>query len=172
MHAKTSIHGTTHNLIFSCVNHFTAGLPMKVLLQRVAHASVAVEGKILGKIDQGILALTGIEKHDTDDILKRMADKLLCYRIFPDADDKMNLSLRDINGGLLAISQFTLAADTRKGLRPGFSSAAPPAQADGQFAHFLELLRERHAHVETGQFGADMKVSLLNDGPVTFMLEM
>lgn len=145
---------------------------MKILLQRVTHASVVVDGQTLGSIDRGILALTGIEKHDNEDILKRMADKLLAYRIFPDADDKMNLSLKDINGGLLTISQFTLAADTRKGLRPSFSSAAPPVMAESLFNRFLELLRERHSTVATGRFGADMKVSLLNDGPVTFMLEL
>ncbi|WP_045857874.1 D-aminoacyl-tRNA deacylase [Teredinibacter purpureus] len=145
---------------------------MKVLIQRVSHASVHVDNALVGEIDQGVLALIGIEKHDTDAILQRMADRLLAYRIFPDADGKMNLSLKDIGGGLLAISQFTLAADTRKGLRPGFSSASPPKEAEILFSTFLGYLNERHATVATGQFGADMKVSLLNDGPVTFLLEM
>ncbi|WP_185235472.1 D-aminoacyl-tRNA deacylase [Teredinibacter franksiae] len=145
---------------------------MKILIQRVTQASVSVDGSTLGKIDHGVLALIGIQKHDTDAILVRMADKLLAYRIFPDADGKMNLSLTEVNGGLLAISQFTLAADTRKGLRPSFSSACAPQEAEILFHRFLELLRTRHKQVETGRFAADMKVSLLNDGPVTFLLEM
>lgn len=145
---------------------------MKALIQRVSHASVVVEGDTLGAIQTGILAFIGIEKHDKEDTLTRMADKLLAYRIFPDSEEKMNLSLRDINGGLLVISQFTLAADTRKGLRPSFSSAAPPAQADNLFARFLDILRQKYHVVESGRFAADMKVSLLNDGPVTFLLEM
>ncbi len=144
---------------------------MKVLMQRVTQASVAVDGETVGMIQTGILALVGIEKYDDNDSLKRMADKLLAYRIFPDDADKMNLSLRDINGGLLVISQFTLAAYTRKGLRPSFSSAAPPDLAEPLFERFVRLLRERHHSVETGRFAADMKVSLVNDGPVTFMLE-
>lgn len=145
---------------------------MKTLIQRVSHASVVVEGDTLGAIQTGILAFVGIEKHDTEDTLNRMADKLLAYRIFPDNDNKMNLSLRDINGGLLVISQFTLAADTRKGLRPSFSSAAPPVEAERLFARFLDKLRQDYHTVESGRFAADMKVSLLNDGPVTFLLEM
>lgn len=145
---------------------------MKILIQRVTHASVVVDDVTLGAIEKGTLALVGIEKHDSDDILQRMAEKLLAYRIFPDSEGKMNLSLNDTGGGLLVISQFTLAADTRKGLRPGFSSAAPPHQAETQFNDFLARLRALHTKVETGRFGADMKVSLLNDGPVTFMLEM
>jgi len=145
---------------------------MKILIQRVSHASVSVDGTEIGAIKRGILALIGIEKHDTEDIIQRMADKLLAYRVFPDGEGKMNLSLGDIQGGLLVISQFTLAADTRKGLRPSFSSAAPPSDAENLCVQFISLLRHKHPSVETGQFGADMKVSLLNDGPVTFMLEM
>lgn len=145
---------------------------MKVLIQRVSHASVKVEGESTGEIDRGILALVGIEKHDTPDILEKMAKKMLAYRIFPDAEGKMNLSTSDIDGGVLAVSQFTLAANTKKGLRPSFSSAAPPSLAEQLFADFVQILRKSHKTVETGVFAADMKVSLLNDGPVTFMLDM
>ncbi len=145
---------------------------MKVLIQRVSHAEVVIEGKQAGAIEAGILALIGVEKHDNEAILRRMCNKLLCYRIFPDSTGKMNLSLKDTGGGLLAISQFTLAADTDKGLRPSFSCAAPPADAEGLFHRFLELLQAEHSPVETGRFAADMKVSLLNDGPVTFLLEL
>ncbi len=145
---------------------------MKVLIQRVAHASVSVDGDILGEIDRGILILVGIEKHDTPDTLKRMATKILAYRIFPDEDGKMNLSVSDINGGILSISQFTLAANTKKGLRPSFSSAAPPAEAECIYTDLVQTLCEQHDQVKDGRFGADMKVSLLNDGPVTFLLDM
>jgi len=136
------------------------------------HANVVVEGNTLGAIEQGQLLFIGIEKHDTEASLQRMADKVLAYRIFADEDNKMNLSVQDINGGVLAISQFTLAAQTKKGLRPGFSEAAPPQEAEKLYHIFVDLLRERHHTVECGSFGADMKVSLLNDGPVTFMLEI
>lgn len=145
---------------------------MKVLIQRVAHASVIVDDETIGNIERGILVFVGIEKHDTTDTLQRMADKTLRYRIFPDEDGKMNLSTRDIHGGVLAISQFTLAADTQKGLRPSFSAAAPPAQAQALYDQFMAILHEQHPHVAAGRFGADMKVSLLNDGPVTFALSM
>lgn len=145
---------------------------MKVLIQRVAHASVVVNDQTIGAIDQGLLLFIGIEKHDTLETLQRMAKKVLAYRVFGDAEGKMNLSVSDINGGVLAISQFTLAAETKKGLRPGFSTAAPPPQAKQQYLEFVGLLREQHNTVETGEFAADMKVSLLNDGPVTFWLEM
>ncbi len=145
---------------------------MKVLIQRVAHASVVVDGATIGHIERGMLVLAGIEKHDTADTLQRMTDKILRYRIFPDEDGKMNLSTQDIKGGVLAISQFTLAADTQKGLRPSFSSAAPPAEAEVLYDQFMALLRDKHPNVAAGRFGADMKVSLLNDGPVTFALSM
>lgn len=145
---------------------------MKVLIQRVTHASVRVDDEILGNIDNGLLILVGIEKHDTSDTLQRMTNKILGYRIFPDEDGKMNLSVSDINGGILSISQFTLAADTKKGLRPSFSSAAPPAEAKCIYTDFVQTLRKKHTQVEDGRFGADMKVSLLNDGPVTFLLDM
>ncbi len=145
---------------------------MKALIQRVAHASVAVDDITIGKIDRGILVFAGIEKHDTVDTLERMANKILAYRIFPDDGGKMNLSTFDINGGVLCISQFTLAADTKKGLRPSFSSAAAPNDAEALYKQFVALLREKHAKIEEGRFAADMKVSLLNDGPVTFLLDM
>lgn len=144
---------------------------MKVLIQRVSHASVMVEGESVGAIEKGILALIGIQKHDTDESLQAMANKLLRYRIFPDEQGKMNLSVSDIGGGILAISQFTLAADTQKGLRPSFSSAAAPDMAEKRYDQFVDRLKQGLDKVETGIFAADMKVSLLNDGPVTFLLE-
>ncbi|WP_018015693.1 D-aminoacyl-tRNA deacylase [Teredinibacter turnerae] len=144
---------------------------MKVLIQRVTHAAVDVDSVTIGQIDAGILALVGVEKQDNRETLGRMAQKLLKYRIFPDSEGKMNLSLTDTGGGLLVVSQFTLAADTRKGLRPSFSSSAPPDLARSLFDEFVAALRAQHPNVETGRFGADMKVRLLNDGPVTFMLE-
>ncbi|WP_188150960.1 D-aminoacyl-tRNA deacylase [Teredinibacter waterburyi] len=145
---------------------------MKVLIQRVKHASVSVNNQTIGAIEQGVLAFIGIEKHDSQDILLRMADKLLSYRVFADEQGKMNKSVKDINGGLLAISQFTLAADTRKGLRPSFSVAAEPVIAEGLYNLFVDLLKQKHPNIATGKFAADMQVSLLNDGPVTFLLEM
>jgi len=145
---------------------------MRVLIQRVTTAAVAVEGAVVGNIDQGLLALVGLEPADTLQTLTKMANKLLAYRVFNDADGKMNLNVQEINGGLLLVSQFTLAADTDKGLRPGFSSAAPPQQAQHLFNEFVALVRTRWAHTQTGIFGADMQVSLINDGPVTFLLQM
>ncbi|ACR13038.1 D-tyrosyl-tRNA(Tyr) deacylase [Teredinibacter turnerae T7901] len=144
---------------------------MKVLIQRVTQAAVDVDSITIGQIDAGILALVGVEKQDNRETLGRMAQKLLKYRIFPDSEGKMNLSLTDTGGGLLVVSQFTLAADTRKGLRPSFSSSAPPDLARSLFDEFVAALRAQHPNVETGRFGADMKVRLINDGPVTFMLE-
>ena len=144
---------------------------MQVLIQRVQHASVAVKEEIVGSIQQGLLALVGIEKHDTVAHVEKMVNKLLSYRVFSDAEDKMNLSLRDIRGEILLVSQFTLAADTRKGLRPSFSSAAEPQKGRELFDLLVAKTREHWPQrVATGQFGADMKVSLLNDGPVTFLL--
>mgnify|MGYP000684038643 CR=1 FL=1 len=144
---------------------------MRGLIQRVTSASVAVDGEIKGAIDQGLLLLLGIEKGDSRGNADKMLAKLLAYRVFADAQARMNLSVSDINGGVLAISQFTLAADTRKGLRPGFSSAAPPAEAESLYNYFVEQLTAAHPTVATGIFGADMRVSLVNDGPVTFLLE-
>jgi len=141
------------------------------LIQRVSSASVEVDREIVGAIDQGILLLLGVERDDDIEALKKMLHKVLNYRIFSDADGKMNLSVSDIQGGLLVVSQFTLAAETRKGLRPGFSTAAAPQLAEELYEQFVELARQQHSQVATGRFGADMKVQLLNDGPVTFLLE-
>jgi D-aminoacyl-tRNA deacylase len=141
------------------------------LIQRVKRAAVEVDGKTVGAIEQGILLLLGVEKADTEASADKLLDKVLAYRIFADQDNKMNCNVQQINGGVLVVSQFTLAADTRKGLRPSFSSAAPPAQAEQLYDYFVARLRERHPQVATGIFAADMQVSLLNDGPVTFMLQ-
>ncbi len=142
------------------------------LIQRVKHASVTVNNEMVGEIQQGILLLLGIQKIDTEETASKLIDKLLTYRIFADADNKMNCNVQQINGGILVVSQFTLAADTKKGTRPSFSSAAPPAQAQALYDFFVAQLRNKHDKVATGIFAADMQVSLVNDGPVTFMLEM
>ncbi|MBZ5487587.1 D-tyrosyl-tRNA(Tyr) deacylase [Halomonas aquamarina] len=144
---------------------------MKVLIQRVNKASVTVEGQTIGAIDQGLLALVGVEKGDDEAAVEKMLHKLLHYRVFSDADGKMNLNLQQINGGLLLVSQFTLAAETHKGLRPGFSSAAPPAEGERLFNALVTRAQTAWPSVATGQFGADMQVALVNDGPVTFLLE-
>lgn len=144
---------------------------MKGLIQRVSRASVAVDGEVVGSISRGILLLLGVERDDTIESADRMIHKLLHYRIFPDAADKMNLSVTDIAGGVLVVSQFTLAADTRKGLRPGFSTAATPEVAEQLYNQFVHQLRSRHGSVATGIFAANMQIELLNDGPVTFLLE-
>ena len=143
---------------------------MIALIQRVTEASVVVNHQIIGEIDQGILALIGVEKNDQQSNANRLLERLLGYRIFSDADDKMNLSVSDINGGLLLVPQFTLAADTRKGKRPSFSTAAPPQVGQDLFQYFTGQAKAQYAKVATGEFGADMKVSLCNDGPVTFWL--
>jgi D-tyrosyl-tRNA(Tyr) deacylase len=145
---------------------------VKLLIQRVRAARVEVEGEIVGAIDQGLLALVGIEPQDDAASLAKGLQRLLNYRVFSDADGKMNLSLSQVNGGLLLVSQFTLAADTRSGLRPSFSSAAPPAQGLALFEQLVELARQQHPQVACGRFGADMQVHLVNDGPVTFLLEV
>jgi len=144
---------------------------MKALIQRVSHAKVEVDGNEVGACQRGLLVLLGVEKDDDEARLDRLLDKLLRYRVFPDAEGRMNLSVKDIQGELLIVSQFTLAADTRKGTRPGFSSAAPPAEAERLYELFCQRAGAELT-VATGQFGADMQVSLLNDGPVTFMLEV
>ncbi|UVE18225.1 D-aminoacyl-tRNA deacylase [Pseudomonas sp. LS44] len=144
---------------------------MKALIQRVRNARVDVAGECVGAINQGLLALVGVEPQDTPASVAKLLHKLLNYRVFSDADGKMNCSLKDIDGGLLLVSQFTLAADTKNGLRPSFSSAAPPAQGEALFAALVELARAQHRQVATGRFGADMQVQLINDGPVTFLLE-
>ncbi|KJZ08788.1 MULTISPECIES: D-aminoacyl-tRNA deacylase [Halomonas] len=144
---------------------------MKALIQRVRRASVEVEDRTVGAIDHGLLALVGVEKGDDEASADRLLHKLLHYRVFADDQDKMNLNVQQAGGGLLLVSQFTLAADTRKGLRPSFSSAAPPAEGDRLFHYLLDQARQRHAPVASGEFGANMQVALINDGPVTFLLE-
>ncbi len=141
------------------------------LLQRVASAHVKVEGATIGQIDRGLLVLVGVEKPDDEARANRLLERILGYRIFPDADDKMNLSLRDIDGGLLLVPQFTLAADTRKGRRPSFDPAAPPELGEQLFNHLLASARQAHGQVASGRFGADMQVHLVNDGPSTFWLQ-
>lgn len=141
------------------------------LIQRVSSASVAIDNKLEGNIDQGILLLLGIEKNDNEDSINQLLNKILKYRIFNDKQGKMNLSLNDIAGDLLVVSQFTLAADTKKGMRPSFSSAAPPEPAEALYNSFLKQAQiECQGEVASGEFGADMQVSLCNDGPVTFLL--
>lgn len=141
------------------------------LLQRVTRARVEVGGETVAAIDAGLLVLVGIEKGDDEAAAARLLGRLLGYRVFADDAGRMNRSLADTGGGLLLVSQFTLAADTRSGARPSFSAAAPPEQARRLFAHLLKLAGERHPTVASGVFGADMQVSLVNDGPVTFWLE-
>jgi D-tyrosyl-tRNA(Tyr) deacylase len=162
---------------------------MRALLQRVSSASVCVDAKIVGEIDQGLLILLGVQRGDTRETANKLVDKIVNYRMFNDIDNKMNLSVKDISGGLLIVSQFTLAADTDKGRRPGFSSAAEPDRAKELYDYCIMqaqlLTADKISHVNTatkekmnkckvamGIFGADMKVSLTNDGPVTFMLEV
>jgi D-tyrosyl-tRNA(Tyr) deacylase len=144
---------------------------MIALIQRVTEAQVRVAGRIVGAIDRGILALVGVQRGDTAQSGERLLERVLTYRIFPDAEGRMNLNLRDIGGGLLLVSQFTLAADTRKGTRAGFSTAAAPDEARQLFERLVSQARFAHSVVATGEFGADMQVSLVNDGPVTFWLE-
>ena len=144
---------------------------MRVLLQRVKHASVRVDGEIVGSIEQGFLLLVGITPTDTDDIIKRMAVKCASLRVFEDENGKMNKGLQDVDGKILSISQFTLYADCKKGRRPGFEKAARGDIAKPMYEFFNEELRKQNVHVETGIFGADMKVELLNDGPITIMLD-
>ncbi|WP_372016904.1 D-aminoacyl-tRNA deacylase [Pseudoxanthomonas sp. 10H] len=144
---------------------------MLALIQRVTRASVEVDGSTMGRIDAGLLALVGVQPGDDSATIARMARKLLGYRVFPDDAGKMNRSVADTGGGLLLVSQFTLAADTAAGMRPSFSTAAPPAEAERAFNLLVEACRAAHAGgVETGRFGAHMVVSLVNDGPVTFLL--
>lgn len=145
---------------------------MKALLQRVSQASVSIEGTEVARIAEGLLVLVGIEPNDNQQSAEKMLHKLLNYRVFADEQERMNKSLTDTQGGLLLVSQFTLAADTRSGLRPGFSTAAPPAQAQALFEQMLSMAQQRHPNVQAGRFGADMQVQLVNDGPVTFLLEV
>jgi D-tyrosyl-tRNA(Tyr) deacylase len=142
------------------------------LIQRVTEARVEVDGRVVGAIGRGILALVGVERGDSDEQAGRLVEKVLGYRIFPDAEGKMNLSLLDIKGELLAVPQFTLAADTKSGTRAGFSTAAAPDEGRRLFERFVFLSSQKQLHVKTGSFGADMRVSLVNDGPVTFWLQV
>jgi D-tyrosyl-tRNA(Tyr) deacylase len=144
---------------------------MKALLQRVTQARVEVAGRVVGAIDQGLLVLVGVEPQDSPASADKLLQKLLNYRVFADAAGKTNLSLRDVSGGLLLVSQFTLVADTRSGLRPSFSSAAPPALAAQLFDYLLAQAQQLHPQVASGEFAADMQVHLVNDGPVTFLLQ-
>ena len=143
---------------------------MIALIQRVSQARVAVAGDTVGAIGRGILALVGVERGDTEARAQRLLERVLGYRVFPDAEGRMNLSVRDVGGGLLLVSQFTLVADTTKGMRPSFSSAAPPEEGRRLFEHLVVLARAVHPDVATGRYGADMQVALVNDGPVTFWL--
>ena len=144
---------------------------MLSLIQRVTSATVTVEGEVVGTIEAGLLALVGVEPGDGEAQIARMAERLLGYRLFADEAGRMNRSLADTGGGLLLVSQFTLAADTRSGMRPSFTTAAPPAEAEQGFNRLVDICRQKHAgRVETGRFGAHMVISLVNDGPVTFLL--
>ncbi|MDN7124819.1 D-tyrosyl-tRNA(Tyr) deacylase [Pseudidiomarina sp. 1APP75-32.1] len=144
---------------------------MKALLQRVTKAQVEINGNTVGSIQHGLLILLGISPTDSEQVARKLAARVAGYRMFSDAEDKMNLSLSDDNGEALVVSQFTLAADTNSGRRPSFSSAAPPAQAEPLYLAFVEELKALGISVATGEFGADMQVSLTNDGPVTFLLD-
>jgi len=142
------------------------------LLQRVRRAHVEIAGESVGAIAEGLLVLVGVERGDSTVEADRLLARLLNYRVFADADDKMNLSLREVAGGLLLVPQFTLPADTRKGNRPGFSPAAPPAEGERLFAYLLSQAQARHPQVAAGRFGAEMQVHLINNGPVTFWLQV
>ena len=144
---------------------------MLALIQRVAQAQVIVHGERVGAIGHGLLVFLGVERADDNAAAERLLKKVLAYRVFGDSDGKMNLSVQDVKGGLLIVSQFTLAADTTKGLRPSFSSAKSPAEAEQLYEYFLGEARKAHGEVASGRFGADMQVSLVNDGPVTFWLQ-
>jgi len=144
---------------------------MRIVLQRVTHASVTVGNSITGEIGMGLLVLAGFAATDSEPLLRRMARKFLDLRIFPDGEERMNRSVLEAGGGVLVVSQFTLFADCRKGRRPSFASAAPPDQARRLYELFLEILRELGVPPQTGSFGAKMSVELLNDGPVTIILD-
>jgi D-tyrosyl-tRNA(Tyr) deacylase len=143
---------------------------MKALIQRVSEASVTVDGEIISQIEQGLVVLLGVEKGDDSNSVDKLLHKVSHYRIFADSDDKMNLNVQQVQGSLLVVSQFTLAAETSKGLRPGFSTAASPDLAEALYEEFVAKAKEKNIPVGTGQFAADMKVALVNDGPVTFWL--
>jgi D-tyrosyl-tRNA(Tyr) deacylase len=141
------------------------------LLQRVSEASVKIDSIRVGSIARGLLVLVGVQPADTEAKASRLVERVLSYRVFPDGDGRMNLSLREIKGGLLLVPQFTLAADTTKGTRASFTSAASPTHGAALFDYVIRFARQQHSPVETGQFGADMQVALINDGPVTFWLQ-
>ena len=159
------------------IKHLGAQMPpgtirfVIALIQRVSSAAVTVESRVAGEIDRGILALVGIERGDGAAQLERLLERMLTYRVFEDEAGRMNLSLADIDGGLLLVPQFTLAADTHKGTRPGFSRAAAPPVARTMFEQLVAAARQRHRRVACGEFGAHMRVALVNDGPVTFWLQ-
>ena len=155
----------------SRVNLQTA-LFMIALLQRVSEAAVDVNGDVIGAIGPGVLALVGVERGDAEQQAERLLERVLAYRIFPDREGRMNLDLRQAGGGLLLVPQFTLAANTNKGNRPSFTSAADPAEGERLFSLLVERARDQLAGVATGRFGAHMKVKLVNDGPVTFWLQV
>lgn len=142
------------------------------LLQRVKSASVVVDGNTVGAIDQGLLVLVGVERGDSETTADRLLERLLGYRVFSDSEGKMNLSVRDVEGGLLLVPQFTLPADTKKGMRPSFSSAAPPELGQRMFDYLVRAAKRQYPRVECGRFGAEMEVSLVNHGPVTFWLQV
>ena len=144
---------------------------MKALIQRVDYARITIEQHIHAEIEKGVLAFIGVEKGDNAGRVEALVQKIISYRIFPDADGKMNLSLKDIQAGLMLVSQFTLAAATNKGLRPSFSSAMPPDEAEKLFQYTLDMATASYPHVASGVFAADMRIELLNNGPVTFLLE-
>lgn len=144
---------------------------MLALLQRVTHASVSVDNQTIGAINKGILVFLAIERQDTETQASRLIERILSYRIFPDENDRMNYNIKDANGGLLIVPQFTLAADTAKGTRPSFTPAADPALGEQLFNYFVSNIKKLHTNIATGQFGANMQVSLCNDGPVTFIFK-
>ena len=144
---------------------------MRAVVQRVTNADVKIDGRVNGKIDDGLLVLLGVGNGDTEEDMKYIADKIIKLRIFSDETDKMNLSLEDVGGSMLVISQFTLYGDCSHGRRPYFGNAMEPVSANEMYEKFVAYIREQGIHTETGEFGADMKVSLTNDGPVTIILE-
>ncbi|GAA6182980.1 MULTISPECIES: D-aminoacyl-tRNA deacylase [Aliiglaciecola] len=145
---------------------------MIALIQRVTRAHVEIDNDIVGKIDKGMMLLLGVEKTDTLETVKKLANKLIKLRMFSDADGKMNLNIQQFGGAMLIVSQFTLVADTRKGNRPGFSDAAPPELGKELYQQFVNYCQQQGIECQTGEFGADMQVSLVNDGPVTFHLQI
>jgi len=145
---------------------------MIALIQRVSRASVTVDGDVTGEICPGLLVLLGVEKDDDEQKANRLCERVLGYRIFSDADGKMNLNVQQAGGSVLVVSQFTLAADTSRGMRPGFSKGAEPERAQALYDYFVERCRTQNVETQTGRFAADMQVSLVNDGPVTFWLQI